>query len=121
MATNNPDLKISSPDAKHFKLKKVSFFSEEFEDDIDEEVDLSSLIEGGVDDDDCDETDVIDEDFVNDSTMTLPDSDGSLKRPVRPKLTLVEDDEDDAFGEDDELVSLQRNCNLKASAIYIYH
>jgi hypothetical protein len=85
-----------------FIPKNFYMILEEFEDDIDEEVDLSSLIEGGVDDDEADD---IDEDFVNDSMMDLPESDGSLKRPARPKLTLVEDDEDDAFGEDDELVS----------------
>ena len=52
---------------------------------------------------------------MNDSTMTLPESDGSLKRPIRPKLTLVEDEEDDAFGEDDELVSLQKNYNFRCT------
>jgi len=88
----------------------LSLFLEEFDDDIDEEVDLSSLIEGGVDDDDCDEAEAIDDNlYLDDSdtnAMPLPQLEGSIKRPMRPKLTLVEDEEDDAFGEDDELVNI---------------
>ncbi len=108
--------------------ERQSNIPEEFDEDIDEEedeVDLSSLIEGGVDDDDLIEDefveagDGVEEEerplvpiFKSNKNMVLPEMDlGGPRRPPRPQLTIVDDlddDEDeDAFGEDQELV---RNC-----------
>ena len=111
------------------------FFAEEFdEEEEEEEVDLNSLIEGGVDDDDVitedDEASFYQQHHHHQqkqqqqqqrhiaansqngnskSKMVLPEMEsGSLRRPPRPQLTIVDDlDEDleeDVFGEEQELV-----------------
>ena len=124
------------------------FFSEEFdEEEEEEEVDLNSLIEGGVDDDDVitedDEASFYQQHHHHQqkqqqqqqrhiaansqngnskSKMVLPEMEsGSLRRPPRPQLTIVDDlDEDleeDVFGEEQELVIYYFVLSLQHSSL----
>ena len=124
------------------------FFAEEFdEEEEEEEVDLNSLIEGGVDDDDVitedDEASFYQQHHHHQqkqqhqqqrhlaansqngnskSKMVLPEMEsGSLRRPPRPQLTIVDDlDEDleeDVFGEEQELVIYYFVLSLQHSSL----
>jgi hypothetical protein len=108
------ELEVEGFEPSTSESERQSNIPEEFDDieddDEDVEVDLNSLIEGGVDDDD--DNLVVDESLFEAKSkkvsMVLPDMDSSSRRPSRPKLTIVDDlddeEDDDAFGEDQELV-----------------
>ena len=116
------ELEVEGFEPSTSESERQSNIPEEFDDDVDDdvddddEVDLSSLIEGGVDDDDLvDDSDVNAEHMNREKNTTFPEMDASSssatsRRPSRPQLTIVDDVEDDEeeeiFGEDQELVRL---------------
>ena len=105
------ELEVEGFEPSTSESERHSNIQEELDDDVspdEDEVDLSSLIEGGVDDDDVD----ADVDVEKSSSMVFPEmetSSTSSRRPSRPQLTIVDDvdddDDEEIFGEDQELVS----------------
>ena len=131
------ELEVEGFEPSTSESERQSNIPEEFDDleddDEDVEVDLNSLIEGGVDDDDDNLADdssfesnrkEVKEEVSNrkfreevsnrkvkeEVSMVLPEMESSLRRTSRPQLTIVDDlddeEDDDAFGEDQELVRI---------------